>query len=62
MANSLKDTIDDVDAMKQVGGGEAASSFHSLASSASSTASSSATSELQAQAKLNAKKADELAS
>lgn len=58
MANSLKDTIDDVDAMKQVGAGES-SSFNSVASS---TASSGAASELQDQAKLNAKKAEELAS
>jgi len=43
MANSLKDTIDDVDAMKQVGGGQP-SAFNSVSSSSSSA--SSATSEL----------------
>jgi hypothetical protein len=43
MANSLKDTIDDVDAMKQVGAGEP-SAFHAVSSSSASA--SSATSEL----------------
>lgn len=61
MANSLKDTIDDVDTMKQVGGVAAPSSFNSI-SSLSSASSETATGELKAQAKLNAKKAEELAS
>jgi len=57
MANSLKSTIDEVDGMKQAGGMQPT---QSIASTSSTT--SSATGELEAQAKLNAKKAEELAS
>jgi len=58
MANSLKSTIDDVDAMKNIG----QQSLGSLSLENKSTSSSdSAASELKSQAKLNAKKAEELA-
>lgn len=60
MANSLKSTIDDVDTMKQVGG-VAPSSFNSISSESTASAET-ATGELKAEAKLNAKKAEELAS
>ena len=60
MANSLKSTIDDVDSMKSAGSvGAPFSSFNSVSSDNSSA--SSATQEIKDQAKLNAKKAEELA-
>ena len=55
MANSLKSTIDDVDAIKSVSG--VGQSLGSL----SSEAKTSAAGEIKAQAKMNSKKAEELA-
>ena len=57
MANSLKSTIDDVDAMKNVGG----VSTQSLSTTTSENKVTGAADEIKSQAKLNSKKAEELA-
>jgi hypothetical protein len=58
MANSLKSTIDDVDSVKNVNG--ATQSLGTVLSDSKSSTSSA--DELKSQAKLNSKKAEELAS
>jgi len=58
MANSLKSTIDDVDAMKNVSG---VAGSQSLGTMSSDSKTASAADEIKSQAKLNSKKAEELA-